>query len=50
MPISSPELPALGGGRISAGPPLVHGVPHVVVEGNDKRGVTGQAAHDVGVD
>ena len=46
MSVSAPELAALGGGRISAGPSLVHRVAHVVVEGHHHGGVTGQAPHD----
>ena len=48
--VSPPELAALGGGRISSGPPLVHRVARLVVEGDDHRGVTRQAPGHLGVD
>jgi hypothetical protein len=50
MSVSAPEFSALGGGRISAGPALVHGVAHVVVESHHQRGVTGEASCDDRVD
>lgn len=48
--VAAPEFAALGGGRISSGPTLVHRVPHVVVESDHQGGVTGQPPGDLGVD
>lgn len=48
--ITAKEFAALGGGRISPGPPLVHRVPHVVVESDHQGGVTGQPPGDLGID
>jgi hypothetical protein len=48
--VTAPEFAALGGGRISSGPPLVHRVPHVVVESYHQGGVAGQPPGHLGID
>ncbi len=50
MPVASHDLAALGIGRETSGPTLVHRVTDVVVEGHDDRRVTGDPAHGVGAD
>ena len=50
VPIPAHDLAALGGGGRSDLAPLVEGVAHVVVDGDDELGVTGQPPDDVGAD
>ena len=44
------DLSALGVGRLSPGPALVHGVPDVVVDTDGDGGVAGDLADGLGVD
>ncbi len=41
--ITTPDLAPLGGRGQALGPPLVHGVANLVVEGHDHFSVTDQA-------
>ena len=50
MAVSPHHLPALGIGRESPGPALVHGVAGVVVDGDGDGGVTGHPLHGLAVD
>ena len=50
MSVPAHDLSALGRGRESPGPALVHGVPDIVVGGDDDGGVTGDSLHCLGVD
>src|SRR6185437_733022 len=50
VPVAASDLPALGRGRISPGPTLVEGVAHIVIEGADEGGITGEPPHDLAVD
>ena len=50
MAVPAHHLAALGIGGISAGPALVHGVAHVIVDPDGQSGVTGDPAHGLGAD
>ena len=50
VPVPAHHLSALGLGREPFGPALVHGVPDVVVEGDDDGGVTGDPPHRLDID
>ena len=50
MSIPAHDLSALGIGRFSPGPALVHGVPDVVVDPDGDGGVTGDPLHGLALD
>ena len=50
MSVPAHDLSALGRGRETPGPALVHGVPDVVVDGDDDGGVTGDAPQRLAID